>query len=338
MRFIVYGAGAVGGVVGARLFQHGYDVVLIARGAHGDAIRTHGLRFEWPEGGETLPIPAVEHPSRVTFAAGDVVLLGVKSQDSAEALRTLAAYAPPTTPVASLQNGVANEPLALRFFPNVYGICVLCPAEHLEPGVVRANSWPFVGGLDIGRYPTGADETAGTVAAALASSGFASVARAGIMPWKYGKLLANLGNAIQALLGEHTDEIAQRARDEGVACLAAAGIDFEVHHPYRERMTLRPVGDRARRGGSSWQSLERGTGSVESDYLNGEIALLGRLHGVPTPVNTRLQHLMALRARTHGRPGGLTRAEFEAGLPRPTHPRQPDDHDGMSSDIGASRQ
>ena len=53
------------------------------------------------------------------------------------------------------------------------------------------------------------------------------------------------------------------------------------------------------RGGSSWQSLARGTGSIEAEFLNGEIVLLGALHGVPTPVNALLQRL-ALQAAVEG--------------------------------------
>ena len=61
-----------------------------------------------------------------------------------------------------------------------------------------------------------------------------------------------------------------------------------------------------RGGGSSWQSLARGTGSIESDYLNGEIALLGRLHGVPTPVNAALQEIGEILVRDGLQPGSLT--------------------------------
>jgi 2-dehydropantoate 2-reductase len=57
------------------------------------------------------------------------------------------------------------------------------------------------------------------------------------------------------------------------------------------------VGGRQRAGGSSWQSIARGAGSIETDYLNGEIALLGRLHGVPTPVNAAMQRLAARMVR-----------------------------------------
>ena len=49
---------------------------------------------------------------------------------------------------------------ALRLFPNVYGVCVMFPSAHLEPGVVRANCSPVPGILDIGRFPNGIDRVA----------------------------------------------------------------------------------------------------------------------------------------------------------------------------------
>src|SRR5207302_10080301 len=101
-------------------------------------------------------------------------------------------------PVVCLQNGVDNERAALRVFPHVYGICVMCPTGHLEPGVVQAYSTPVTGILDIGRYPSGSDEIAEALAGALRASTFVSEARADIMRWKYAKLLMNLGNAVQA--------------------------------------------------------------------------------------------------------------------------------------------
>ena len=143
MRFIVYGAGGIGGTIGARLHQHGHDVVLIARPAHAAAIRADGLRIESADGTATVPVPVVEHPGELTLTGDDVLLLAMKSQGTLEAVQTLAALAPASTPVVSLQNGVANEPMALRWFPNVYGVCVMCPTNHLEPGVVQAYSHPI---------------------------------------------------------------------------------------------------------------------------------------------------------------------------------------------------
>src|SRR3954469_23963258 len=111
MRFVIYGAGGIGAVLGGRLFESGHDVVLIARGAHHDAIRDNGLRVESPASTVTLNVPVVDHPSKLTFPDDDVVLMAMKSQDTDGALEDLAAAAPddPRLAVVSVQNGVANE-------------------------------------------------------------------------------------------------------------------------------------------------------------------------------------------------------------------------------------
>ena len=71
---------------------------------------------------------------------------------------------------------------------------------------------------------------------------------------------------------------------------------------------------RARVAGSGWQSLARGTGSIEVDQLNGEVVLLGRLHGVPTPVNELLQQVGHELVQAGAAPGSLTEAELLARL------------------------
>ena len=82
MRFVVVGAGAVGGVVGGRLAQHGHDVVLVARGDHGEAIAADGLLIRSPDDEVRVPVPVVSHPSELTLTDDDVVLLAVKGQDT----------------------------------------------------------------------------------------------------------------------------------------------------------------------------------------------------------------------------------------------------------------
>jgi 2-dehydropantoate 2-reductase len=308
VRFVVIGAGAVGGVVGARLHQNGHDVVLVARGAHYDAIRAGGLQLRAPEEAVTLPLPVYDRPDAVPFAEGDVVLLCVKSQDTVSVLSALEGVAPPPTPIACMQNGVANERAALRVFDNVQAVCVMLPAVHLDPGVVEANAAPITGILDVGRVPGRVDDTTIELSEALAASTFVSEPRADIMRWKYGKLLNNLGNAIDALAGRDArrSDLAARARAEGEAALRAAGIDVITREEDAARRgDILPWGGAAasaRGGSSSWQSLARGTGAIEADYLNGEIALLGRLHGVPTPVNTTLQRLANQAAREGAAP------------------------------------
>jgi 2-dehydropantoate 2-reductase len=314
MRFVVVGAGAVGGVLGARLHQHSYEVALVARGAHHDAIRDHGLRLIAPEESVVLSIPVFATPQTVGLGADDVVLLCVKAQDTVAVLDDIVAVAP-DVPIVCVQNGVVNERMALRRFERVYGVCVMCPAVHLEPGVVEANAAPVTGILDIGRAPHGVDDTAEGFAAALSESTYSSVARPDIMRWKYGKLLNNLGNAIDALFGRtaRNGDLGARARAEGEAVLTAAGIDVVTRvEDAARRGDMIPWGGRAsstRAGSSSWQSLARGTGAIEADHLNGEVVLLGRLHGIPTPVNAILQRMANEAARLGTAPGSLSPEE-----------------------------
>jgi 2-dehydropantoate 2-reductase len=305
VRFVVYGAGAVGGMLGGSLHEAGHEVVLIARGPHLAAIRADGLRMITPDGVVTATAPAVGHPDEVDFRPDDVVLLAVKSQDTGVALHALAAVAPSGVAVVSVQNGVANEPAALRWFADVYGVCVQCPAVHLEPGVVEVGWSPVMGILDVGRYPGGIDARGEAIAAAIASTAFESVARPDIMRWKYGKLRANLHNAADALCGPGTRSAVGTmdtdAQAEAKACFEAAGIPFasvEEATARRALVSIPPLGASiGRPGASSWQSLARGTGSIEVDYLNGEIVKLGREHGIPTPVNEALQRLANRAAR-----------------------------------------
>jgi len=321
VRFVVYGAGSVGGVVGARLFQHGHDVVLIARGDHLDAIRAQGLRLRDPSGERALPIPAVRHPGEIDWRGDEVVLVAVKSQHSPQVLTELASVTPPELTVVCLQNGVHNEPEALRRFARVYGVPVACPSAHLGPGVVHAYSAPVTGILDVGRYPMGADDTAEAIAAAFRTATFDAAPIGDVSRWKWRKLIINLGNAIEAVCGPpaRAGPIGARATAEGEACLAAAGIDAATAEEDRARrgdlLRLHPATGHSRPGGSTWQSLARHAGSVETDYLNGEVVLLGRVHGVPTPVNTLLQRLANRHAADGADPASMTAAEFDGLLP-----------------------
>lgn len=321
MRIVIVGAGAVGGTVAARLALSGQDVAVVARGAHSAAIRERGLHFESPVDDVVVALPVFERVDEVDWRPGDAVLLGVKSQDTAPLLDVLRLVVPAGTPIVCLQNGVDNERQALRRFADVYGVCVMLPADHLEPGRVRVYTDP-PGILDIGRYPGGVDATCEALAAAFRAGGFGSEPRADVMAWKHRKLMLNLLNAVEALTGPYADwpsdgPLVSRVFAEGEAVLAAAGIevvDADVDAARRgDTLALRPVGGVQRQGGSTTQSLQRGT-PVETDYLNGEIVLLGRLHGVPTPVNALLQRLLAETAAGDEPTAPLTEADILALL------------------------
>jgi 2-dehydropantoate 2-reductase len=320
MRYVVYGAGAIGGIIGARLHAAGHDVALICRGAHLEAVRTNGITIRTPVDTLAVRVPAVADPTDLDFTPGDVVFLAMKTQDTESALRELAARAPADIAVICAQNAVENERLALRRFSRVYGMLVLMPGTFLEPGVVLNHTSGAWGVLDAGCYPDGTDDLIAGVATDLTAAGFSSHAEPNIMRWKYAKLLSNLNNAFGAACGAdaRAPEFLAAVRDEAIGCYRAAGINWASDEEMAARRQASGVRygaiEGARRdGGSSWQSLARGLPTIETDYLNGEIVLLGRLHGVPTPCNALLQRVANDMAR-EGRPAGSLLVEDLLGM------------------------
>ena len=320
-RFVVYGAGAVGGGLGALLSQAGHEVVLIARGPHLDALRSGGMQLVTPNGTDTIPIAAVGSPREASMSPEDVVLLTMKGNDTDSALHDLEAVADPDTPVVCVQNGVANERAALRRFRNVYGVWTMFPVVHLQPGVVQLRNWPTPAILDIGRYPGGVDDNAEMIAATIESTGCRSTPRPDIMRWKYEKLLTNLVNAVDAIAepGPTAMEIMAQLRAEGQRVLAAAGIEVITNEEVQPRLgdfvrQMAPVEGAAMAGSSSWQSVARGTRSIESDYLNGEIVLLARLCGVPAPINEFVRRVANEFVRDGRPPSSMSDADLRAAF------------------------
>ena len=114
MRFIIYGAGGVGGVIGAQLHKAGTDIALIARGEHLGRLQTEGLRYQTPFVDECLQLPAFGHPEEIEPREDDVVIMTMKSQHTEAALDALRAVRGSNIPVVCCQNSVANERMALR--------------------------------------------------------------------------------------------------------------------------------------------------------------------------------------------------------------------------------
>ena len=318
MRLVVYGAGGIGGVIGGRLFQAGADVTLIARGAHGLALRQSGLQLIAPDGRFDLPVPTVLHPDDINWRGDEVVLATIKSQQSGEVLKDLRAAAPDSITYVCAQNGVSNEPQAANYFSRVVGMVVWLPAVHLQAGEVVTHAQGKGGVLDCGLYPEGVDQQIVALAELLEAAGFSARPDPHIMRFKYAKLLANLGNAIQATVGwsDGANEIMRAARQEALACYAAAGIACadrdEVQARQKDLYRMVDIDGYPRGGGSTWQSVTRGTGNVETDHLNGEIVRLGEQHGVSTPVNAAICNLMQMALREGAAPGDvpLTRLQM----------------------------
>jgi 2-dehydropantoate 2-reductase len=336
MRYIIIGAGAIGGGLAARLAQNSpeHPPLLIARGEHGAAIRENGLRLRTPDEDTYVAIEVAAGPDEVRLRDDDVLIFATKTQQVRDALAQWVdqpvfdesdqpiGTAGERLPVFLALNGVASERIALRLFERVFGICVWMPSVHLTPGEIILRIAPISGVLIIGRYGDGADDADLALLSTIQNDWMESTYDIhvvnDVMHWKYAKLLANLGNAAQALLAPSEDETAvvARLREEAEAVLVAADIHWasdEEEAVWRQHIfTIRDVpGTPDQLGGSSWQSLARGSGSIETDYLNGEIAYLARSMGQDAPLNATIQRL-ARQAAAAGTPvGAMTIAELQ---------------------------
>jgi 2-dehydropantoate 2-reductase len=302
----VFGAGAIGSLVAARLHESGVAVGLIGREAQVAAIQAKGLLVKGRDESRVVQLPA----TTTLAGAADIVLLTVKSQDVQDACRTIATVRSDAT-VVTMQNGIRSDQEAADILgrDRVVGCVLNISATYLEPGVVEQNT--------AGRFQVGAPfpESKARVDAVLALLSLAikteyvpDIARS-----RWTKLMANLNNAIMAITGW---PIGKALRHPGLTRLSIATIregvktaqlgGFGLDQSRRARtfrlmstlpMPLSYLIFRGRLAGnfppdstygpSTLQSFQRGSSS-ELDYLNGEIVTLGQKIGRPTPYNAGL--------------------------------------------------
>ena len=306
MEVAVYGAGAIGSLVGARLHEAGARVHLIGRQEHVDAIRANGLLVKGQN--ETRP---VRLPATTTLTDNaDIILLTVKSQDVTHACRDIAGLHSNAT-VVTMQNGIRSDGEAAGILGRyrIVGCVLNISATFLEPGLVEQNTGAL---LQVGApFPESAarvDAVLTLLSSAMKTEHVSDIARA-----RWTKLMANLNNAIMTITGL---PIGKALRHPGLARLSIATIregvktaqlgGFGLDQSRRARtfrlMSTLPMplanvvfGGRlagnfppeSTYGPSTLQSLQRGSSS-ELDYLNGEIVTLGQRIGRPTPYNAGL--------------------------------------------------
>jgi 2-dehydropantoate 2-reductase len=310
-RYVIVGAGAIGGTVGGVLARASVPTVLVARGRHAEILAAEGLTLRTPDGTFHTPVTAVSGAEHVRLTSDDVLVFTTKTQQLDAALQEwvdqpvhgpdgVVGTAGDLVPALTALNGVVAEEKALRYFRRVFGVCVWLPAVHLQPGEVIVRSWPVVGQFHIGRWPwhcnSPADgELLDEVNTTWRAAGIHVRVVDDVAPWKYNKLLSNLGNAVGALSAGGADiiEVVAALRHEGEYVLQHAGIEFtsfEVSTAARvDGPTPRAVpGSDTGASNSTWQSLSRNTGNVETDYFNGEIVRIAHQHGVTAPLNAAL--------------------------------------------------
>ncbi|GAB4332098.1 MAG: 2-dehydropantoate 2-reductase N-terminal domain-containing protein [Candidatus Abyssubacteria bacterium] len=324
MRCIVYGAGAVGSIIGGYLHNSGQETVLVCSKTHADAVSEQGLRIKGVQGDYQLKVPAVADISDVKLRDDDVVFLTMKTFDTMDAIKRLGKTAT-RIPVVCFQNGVRNEEFAHGRFARVYGGIVFFGAKYLEPGIVIHTADNSLG---IGLYPKGIDETVEALSKTLTRACFTVTPYPNIMAVKWSKLFRNLNNALfavtnlsvlegvkyeesRSMMADILEEAYRVTKAEGIDIIPLAGHqppekmieslrrpgdrDFEI--PADDEMALRP---------STWQDLHLKRGRTEVEYFNGEIVKLGKKHNIPTPLNSALVETVERMAREKIAPGAYT--------------------------------
>ena len=294
----VFGAGSIGCYLGGRARQGGARVRLIGRPRYRDAIAGHGLRLS-RSGEAPVTLSDVEFATDPSALSGsDIVALCVKSQDTEEAARTIAAQAPDAW-VVSFQNGVSNLPILREHVAKVSGAVVPFNVTAPEPGLFHQGT---DGALVIG--PDAPDELVGP----LRKAGVSVEVTDAVEGHLWAKLLVNLNNALNALWGGSLrDGLVQRGYRrvltamirEGLRVAEAEGIDVATFNGRSPRALLKLMDkpdwlyrflmdriakiDRTARS-SMLDDLELGRAN-ELEYLQGEIVRRAERTGLDVPVN-----------------------------------------------------
>ncbi len=322
MKITVYGVGAIGGFLAARLAAAGHEVSAVARGATLHALRARGLRLEAREGVTTTPIAASDDPAALGPQA--VVVLAVKAPALAEVARRIGPLLGPDTVVMSAMNGVPwwffdrfggrHAGARLASVDPDGAIAAGIPARHVvgcvvhlactvaEPGVIR-----HVAGNRLIVGEPGGEDTARVrrLAEALRAAALEVEVSRGIQADVWYKLWGNMTmNPVSAITGATCDRILD---DPLVSrfCLdvmaEAARIGASVGCPIQESGEDR-MGVTRKLGAfktSMLQDVEAGK-PVELDALVAAVREIGQLVGEPTPGIDALLGLARLHARVRG--------------------------------------
>ena len=326
-KICIYGAGAIGGWLGARLAAQGAAVSAVARGATLAALRTHGLRLrEAGADGAVAERAFAVQASDSPFDLGpqDLVIVAVKAPAMAEVARAIAPLLGPDTAVLTAMNGVpwwffegfggALAGTALQAVDPTGEIARAVPARHVigcvvhascavnAPGVIRHH---FGNGLIIGE-PSGQDTArVQALAALLERAGFAATVSPQIQKDIWFKLWGNMTvNPISAFTGATTDlilgdelvrgfvsSVMLEAKEIG----ARIGIPIDQQPEDRHAVTRKLGAFKT----SMLQDVEAGK-PVELDALVTVVRELGQKTGVPTPFTDALLGLARVHAQVRG--------------------------------------
>lgn len=308
-RILVFGAGAVGTFLGARLQQAGGAVTLVGRAPHIEMVAKEGVRIQVLGKASSQPVEAAFQSVAELPGPFDYVLLTVKGYDTAAALDEIRRALQPGTILGSFQNGVGNEETIVAAMPEqgLLAGSLTLPVTLEEPGRVRQHSRR--GGVALA--PVSPEVNVAPLVRRLGEAGFASRRYTDYRAMKWSKLLLNiLVNAQSAILDLPPARVVSDAelfRYERLAFREATAVmrrlsipvvslpGFNVPllaslmalPPFLAQLILEPrmAGGRGSKMPSLWWDLKRGKAQTEARYLNGAVVDGGARREVATPVN-----------------------------------------------------
>ena len=305
MKIAIVGAGAIGAFLGAKLALSGEDVYLIARGAHLQAMQTHGVQVKSPEGDfEAHPNATDDYES---VGPVDFVFLTVKAHSLTEIAPQIAPLLGPETAVVSAQNGIpwwyfhshggpfdgtaieSVDPggvVAQAIDPSRIIGCIIYPSTVIvQPGVIEHIEGNR---FSIGELDGTSSDRCKTLAAALIGAGLKAPIRSRIRHDLWVKLLGNVVfNPMSALTGATLEEMATHPESSAIARAVMAEADeVAVALGIRLPLTIDQRMDGARKVGahktSMLQDLESGR-PMELESVVGVVIELGEKLGLPMP-------------------------------------------------------
>lgn len=309
-RIAIYGAGSVGGYLGARLHDNA-RITCIGRRRVIDAWRLHGL--DWSDllgGHEHVAAREVElQVNPFAAAKAHLVLVTVKSSATETVARELAGVIAPGVPVVSFQNGLHNAAILRDALPGHPVLAGMVPFNVLQriPGDFHQGSG--------GELMVEAHEALAAFLPVFEASGLPLMARSDMPAVLSAKLLLNLNNALNALSNlPLKEQLSQRdwrrclalAQREALTVFDAAGMHpakltplppawlprvLEMPDSWFRRLASRLLATDPVARSSMWEDLERGR-STEVEAINGEVVRLATAHGIAAPVNARLVELV----------------------------------------------
>lgn len=322
LKFCIYGAGAIGGYLGAMLAAAGESVSLVARGAHRAAILERGLELRRDGTSSIHALPCAEDPGEL--GPQDCVIVALKAHSLPAVATQLPALFHDRTAVVFAVNGVpwwyfhgldgefaghrieSVDPGGVVWDavgPGRAVGCVVYPAcEVVEPGVIaHLEGDRFTLGEPSGEKTARVQE----IAAALRGAGLKAPVRTNIRDEIWVKLWGNLSfNPISALTGATLEAICRSAHTRAVAramMVEAQAIGERLGVRFAVDVDKRIAGAEAvgAHKTSMLQDLERGR-PMEIDALVGAVSELGRLTGIATPTIDVVLALVRQRAVTAG--------------------------------------